>query len=746
MKKYVNKLLLMLITTVILTGCGKEDISYGEEKPSVIKTKLESEAVKPDTLQETISWADQHIPLSSPLENAVVKDGIVYGYYQTDEGLTVVSQDIQENKVLQEAVLPNMDYGQSIAVDTQGNVYVLGISGEESVFWKMAKDGQTTALEDFEIEDVDTAYFVSPQGLFVDEQGYFYIWYEMDLPLKDFDPEAEEDVYTVADRIYVKDTQGKTLFYEQVQDSQGIHLLGFCFQEEGVPILLVQDNDGTYMQELSAENKASKVRIDEMDIGMEAQNIAATEGGFLFCQGSSLYQYSLEIQSSQKVLDLASYGIFPDNVIYLGTKEDSIEIVDNYAEGKNAEYTLLEKGENSKTRLTLGTIQAFQDLEKAVTEFNRFHSDIQIEMITYYDGEGEFDAALEQLKLDIIRGEAPDILETSMIDVDMLAGKDMWVDLYEYMEQDEECKKEMLIPNVLEAYEVGNHLYSIAPGFQIFSMWGGGSVVQDRYGVTLHQLIELLAEHEKDLNAIYGFSADEPALTILCTMGMDEFIDWENRTCDFEGEAFLEALEFAKEYRGTNIGSISSAIQQEEILLTMGIISSVADYQMENKLYGEAVDFIGYPTAETSGTAVGFRGSQLAINKKSSNPDKAWSFIKYYLLNGSEEGGFPVVKEQFEEKLLQDMEKYYESTTEGTFEMPRKAFFDGDVHLYVYEASPEDVAAVKELVKRAEGKFHYHVEIQKIINEEAASYLAGQKSAKEVAALIQNRVSLYLKE
>ena len=58
----------------------------------------------------------------------------------------------------------------------------------------------------------------------------------------------------------------------------------------------------------------------------------------------------------------------------------------------------------------------------------------------------------------------------------------------------------------------------------------------------------------KDLNAITGFSADEPVLTGLCNVSMDEFVDWENGTCEFEGEYFKDVLAFAKEYTGNYTG------------------------------------------------------------------------------------------------------------------------------------------------------------------------------------------------
>ena len=70
-----------------------------------------------------------------------------------------------------------------------------------------------------------------------------------------------------------------------------------------------------------------------------------------------------------------------------------------------------------------------------------------------------------------------------------------------------------------------------------------------------------------------------------------------------------------------------------------------------------------------------------------------------------------------------------------------RIFFGDD-----YEASPKDVDAVKNLVRRAGSKFKYHPELQQIIDEEADAYFSGQRSLSEVTELIQNRAGLYLQE
>ena len=103
-------------------------------------------------------------------------------------------------------------------------------------------------------------------------------------------------------------------------------------------------------------------------------------------------------------------------------------------------------------------------------------------------------------------------------------------------------------------------------------------------------------------------------LTTLCTLEMDQFVDWEKGTCDFVGESFAAVLEFAAEYAGYASDDFLTDVRKENIVLSVGVIDSVAKLQLEREIYGGDINFIGYPTVKGTGTAVGFRGSELAIN------------------------------------------------------------------------------------------------------------------------------------
>ena len=66
--------------------------------------------------------------------------------------------------------------------------------------------------------------------------------------------------------------------------------------------------------------------------------------------------------------------------------------------------------------------------------------------------------------------------------------------------------------------------------------------------------------------------------------------------------------------------------------------------------------------------------------------------------------------------------------------------------VHVFKATQEEVDVIRNLIDNVSGKHAYHVEIVKIIEEEAESYFQGQKTAEQVAEIIQNRVQLYLHE
>ncbi len=727
-------IILTWISAVFLGGCGKD-----ENNMTAASNK------------EEVTWQDIHTDLGKQYGLVAVTEDMIYGCYEGNDGIVVTYQNKVSGIVERSMTFSDVSYIKNIDADGEGNVYMVGDKEGINVLWKIDTFGNLQEIGGFLLENTEEAINIDLQGIKVDSEGNIFLWYEMGILLNEFFDDAEEDVYGMVDRIYIMDSQLNTLFYEQVVDVRGTELLNFSLNEAGEPLVIVSDNEGIYTQRIDRKEKklSGMVRMDgDIPTSEIVGNIAVTENGFLFCQGNGLYEYNEKKQDCEKILNLSSYGIDPYGILYMGLDDGKIEIVDNYGHDENSEHVILQKGLNEKTVLTLGVMQVTQNLEKKVADFNRSNGNIRIEIVAYYTEENEFEEEMEQLKLDIIRGKAPDIIDVSEIDYAIFSDKGVLEDLYGFMQKDEECKESDIMDSVADAYEMSGHLYSIAPAFQLYSMWGSNMVIKDRYGVNLGELIQILEESGKSLEAIYGFSADESVLTTLCTFGMDEFVEWEEGACSFDGEYFKEIVAFAEKYKGSyEEGSQSRGIDEGRIVMSVGIITSVADYQIQSKLYKNDFAFIGYPTNNGSGTAISFRGGELAINAQGENKEEAWEFVKYYLLNGYDGQGFPSMKAQFETVMQEAGEGIFSVGEDGnSYEVPKGYYADEDIELQVYAADQNDINAVRKLIDSAENKFEYNTEILGIIDEETEAYFAGQKDLDSVTDVIQNRVRLYLQE
>ncbi|MGN0426322.1 MAG: hypothetical protein ACI4F0_00855 [Agathobacter sp.] len=746
-KKLLAAVSLLLTASLFLAACSKDGAveNSGKEKEEESK----------------ISWLDSHVSLSSHYDGVAVRDGVIYGYYEDENGTQVLSQDAQSGEILQSVEIETTANVQNIVADKEGNIYLLELSenGFDGTFWKIDTQGQVSFVEDIVLEDTSLKSGVIPKNIYVDENGYFYLWYQVTVETGDFNSyyldffeQAGLDVNdfdaTAVDRVYVKDSQFNTIFYEDVIDACGSDMLSFFFNENGAPIILAKDSEGTYIRELDVEQKkaVSERRMNAVDLARMDGPQAFTEDGFIYCKGNELYRYYYDTQEQELLLNLSSYGVLAANVLYLAWKDGCIQVVDNYKASENSEFVSFTEGVDQKETVTLGVMMATSETEELVAGFNRFNEDTRIEIVAYSNGE-KYGEDLEQLKMDIVSGEAPDIIDVSDINPSMFSEKGAFTDLYERMEADGSFNKDMLMDTVLDAYEQDGHLYSLGYAFQLYSIWGSESVVQGRSGVGTDELVQILKDHGKDANALFGVSADEPLLTTLCAFAMDSFIDWENAECSLSGDYMGTILDFAKGYStGYEGAGVSAGIASGDILLTIGIIDSVADYQIESELYG-GISFIGYPTEHGSGTAVSFRGEEFAINAASESQDAAWEFVKYCVENGYNGQGFPLLKTQFDEAMQEAMKPDMVTDMDETYEMPKQTFYDGDNgYLYAYAASQEDVDAVIRLVESADTRHQYNTKIQEIIDEEAEVYFKGQNNLQTTVDHIQDRVTIYLQE
>lgn len=401
--------------------------------------------------------------------------------------------------------------------------------------------------------------------------------------------------------------------------------------------------------------------------------------------------------------------------------------------------------EDGKEVLTFGAMDEWDVPEELIDAYNQQSEKYIVRAVTYYDEAKGYDASLTALQMDIVRGQAPDILSLSGIDYYPWAEKGILEDLYTYIDKDEQLGRDGFVSSVLEAYTVGDKLYAIGTHFNLMTLCGKTSRVGEKTGYNVAELLEMLKSCGEDQNAVWGFGEEEPILTVFCTFSMNDFVDWDKGTCDFTGEDFKQILEFCKNHQERVLtGSLRQAIRQEEILLMTEIFSNVGDYQLTEELFGEPITCVGYPVVEGNGTLVQMLGCY-GISATAANKDACWDFLKYVLQN-DDYYGLPLLQQQFDDMMQQAMTE--EIDPESGKRVPKASYIpiNASDSVYVYAASQEQVDAFWALVSGAKYPYQYHRAIMNIIREEAADYFNDRKSLEDTVAVIQSRVGIYVAE
>lgn len=734
MKRIRIVIFIIFIILLSMIGCGKEQ-------------QIGTQENQPDA-DELIRWGASHISMPERYDIATINNNKLYACRYEEKGLIVEVFGIENVEMTESYIIPNVAELKSISINSSEQICLFCTIENRDVFLKISSNGEISTIEDIKVENLGELPVL--KNVYADSNGLYYLWYEMSVPCSEVYEAGEVDIYTRLDRIYVKDQEMNTIVYEEVPDSYGNKLLSFAYDEDGIPVLFAKDEEGYYVKKVRTtdckEYEPQRLETSELTNLENSTIIAFARDGLLYSSEGFLYLYHISNSVNEKLIDLASVGIWEEDIIYLGMNDSTIEIIDNYKGFEHSEYTVVKQGETERTQLTLGVMTLQPELKETIASFNRYQNNIVIEPIIYAE-DYDFEAGYEKLTFDIIQGKAPDLISVYGIECESLANAGAFADLYMFMQTDGKLNESDLVSSVIEVYEMDGHLYTVAPTFRIYTMWGGASVVREHNGVNMDEMMLVLQEHNGDINSIYGFSADESPLTTLCSFNMDKFIDWEDGTCDFTCIEFQQILRFVKEYEGQSYESLYKAIRNKDILLTLGLITSVEDYRLEAELYGENIQFIGYPTESGTGIAALFSEDELAINSKSEHQQECWEFIKFFIQNGYYGAGFPIEERQLDIILNESLNEITVNDNGEISASAKRSYIEKDiVSIQVYKCEIEDVEQIRTLIDSISDKFQYNVEIQNIINEEVDAYMQGQKDIEAVCAIIQSRVKLYLDE
>jgi multiple sugar transport system substrate-binding protein len=303
--------------------------------------------------------------------------------------------------------------------------------------------------------------------------------------------------------------------------------------------------------------------------------------------------------------------------------------------------------------------------------------------------------------------------------------------------------------NIFDACKVGGKLYGIPTSFDYSLLTGSKASMPANQNPTLAEFVEKAKALPEGKTAF----ARQDAMQIFYSYlrySYSDLVDTANHQARFDSPEFIQAMKDFKELIGENKSSENE--QNAKGMMLDGSVAynieSMSDpmaLAMSRAILGEDLATSNVPTISGNGAGVFNASLMLGINVGSKNQDAAWEFIKTMLgedIQGTGRlQGYPVLKSAAK-AMIDEMK----SGTSAEGFTRRMVLRIGDKEIEVKPLSDEDYNAILGKLGSLDRLQAIDPNIQKVLSEELPSFFDGQKTAEDVAALIQNRVNTVLNE
>ena len=410
-----------------------------------------------------------------------------------------------------------------------------------------------------------------------------------------------------------------------------------------------------------------------------------------------------------------------------------------------------ENSTGEKTTLTVGTIGDMPEIQKQAEWFNTTQDVIQLE-IKVYEGDSVSGMKAEDVaKMEIAAGKGTDIMVYDYWYAQSSVSGGIMQDLDIYMDQDETFQKDDYFTNILDAYKMADKQYVVPISFRISTYVGKEKLVGKEENWTVKELTECFDSLGEGA-VLFPGDVNTVVFSYLATNSADNYINWGTGECSFDGESFIQLLEFANRFPDTFVYdedlSLQKAFREEQALLYPVSVSDVYRTALVNCMFeNEPVNYIGYPGVEGNGGIIANGSMVMGITANCKEPEMAWQFVKTFLEEEYQDQireYLPIHRGSLDKWLKEAQEIEYKEN--GEEKIKAETLFDGEESLGVTLITAEDAKQVLELIENATTLSAIDDELRNIIFEEATVYFAGDRKAEETAKIIQNRAKVYVGE
>lgn len=500
-----------------------------------------------------------------------------------------------------------------------------------------------------------------------------------------------------------------------------------------------------------------------------------------FNNGSNFYGYKLEEGVAEKLFNWINCDV-DDSIISGYTVTDDGKVVafsNEWTENGDVNNTLVtvEKVSSDtlpkKEVITLACQYLDWDARKQIIDFNRSHDSVRIELQDYseFNTDDNYEAGLTKLRTELLAGNCPDIIDLDGLPAKQLAAKGLLADLYPLLDADPELSREDFFPAVLKALENDGKLYSTCSSFSILSAVGAAKVVGTEPGWTYEELMAALQNMPEGCTVFSNSQTRYDVLQMCLMLEMDRFVDWNTGKVSFDSPDFVALLNFVKtfpaefdweNYEWTEEDDEYNRIRDGRQLLIYDTVYNFESILMYENIFGglDAFTYVGFPTSSGVGNLL-MTQTGYAICEKSQNKEAAWEFVRTFMTQEYQDANIYSLSSNihsYELKKTNAMTPTYMKDAEGRIMVDpetgekmmeeKGGYWDNELDEWVpvYSYSKEEIEKIESVINNTDRIYDMDQAINDIVTEQIEAFFAGQRSAEDVAKLIQSKAMIYVNE
>ena len=392
------------------------------------------------------------------------------------------------------------------------------------------------------------------------------------------------------------------------------------------------------------------------------------------------------------------------------------------------------------------------------TAFNKQNDDYLVKMAIDIKN-------LEDLSQAVLTGDSPDLIfYTNRSVLDGMLNLGAAADIYPYMESYDGVKRDDIMPNVLEAFDMDGKLYAIPENFCVSSWYANSKVIGEEYrNWSFDDMYEIYENCPDDMSFADEVFNDDLVNNLILSH-LTPWVDAENNTCNFGSEDFVKLLEFCKNTQNVSALASGADIDAEyykkqltvmdgkQAMLSMdtgpryGLGQSTETLAGKGLLYSDA-SILNLPGGNGNGVLT-FDNCYTILNTGDC-PDGAWAFVSYLLSDerqipmGEEFPGWNWTNKKAFETGLQNSVTKEPQTRKVSSNLENGEIVEFEYPLVITE---EDVQRYKEFVMNCTELEYSNSDIHQILWDEIERYKNDEITAEECAEFIQSRVEILLSE